>query len=43
MKEFTACVRTAKGTQTVLVKEWTVGGATQKLLKMGYLAVVWVI
>lgn len=42
-REFTACVVTAKGTEAVIVKEWTVFRATEKLLKMGYLKVVWVI
>jgi hypothetical protein len=43
MREFTACVQTKSGTQTVTVKEWTAAGATEKLLKMGYISVIWVL
>ena len=43
MREFTACVRTAKVTETVTIKAQSPEQAEAKLLRLGYVEVVGVL
>lgn len=41
--EFTASVRTQKGTEAVTVRASSKGAAVEKLLRLGYLEVLWIL
>lgn len=43
MREFTTCVRTGCGTQAVVINAYDVDDARERLLKLGYLEVIWVL